>query len=121
MFSISANCEHPKEAAMFLNFLLNEEEGVTLMGTQRGIPESAAAYETLNAAGEIAEMAAAAHSVVVDSNPFYWNPLFDDSSLKGSTALYTEVFDNFSYGNVDAATAAQSLYDGITAVAPAAE
>ncbi len=119
MFSISANTEHPTEAALFLNYLLNDEEGVALMGTERGIPESKAAYEVLSASGAIDSLVAEAHKEVMDSNPLYWNPLFDDSSLKGDTGIYTEVFDNFSYGNVSAKDAAEALYAGYTAVAPA--
>jgi len=121
MFSISAKCEHPHEAALFLNYMLNDPEGIAILGTERGVPESAIAYETLVAADAINPLIAEAHTAVMDSNPIYWNPLFDDSSLKGSSpALYTDLFDQLSYDQIDAATAAQYLYDGYTAVAPAA-
>jgi oligogalacturonide transport system substrate-binding protein len=116
MFSISAKAEHPHEAAMLLQYLLNDPEGVTLMGTERGIPESKAAYDTLNEAGALDPMAVDAHNAVMDSNPLYWNPIFDDSSLKGDTAAYVDVFDNLSYGNYDEATAAQTLYNAYQAV-----
>ena len=116
MFSISAKAEHPHEAAMLLQYLLNDPEGVTLMGTERGIPESKAAYDTLNEAGALDQMSVDAHNAVMDSNPLYWNPIFDDSSLKGDTAAYVDVFDNLSYGNYDEATAAQTLYNAYQAV-----
>ncbi len=119
LFAISAKCEHPYEAALFVNFLVNDPEGVEILGTERGVPESKIAYETLNNAGAIDSLIAQAHTEVMNSNPFYFNPLFDDSSLKGSTSTYTDVFDNFSYGTYDAATAANKLYTAITAVAPA--
>ncbi len=125
MFSISAKTEHPKEAAMLLQYLLNDEEGVALMGTERGIPESKIAYDTLDAAGSINAVVAEAHNAVMNSNPMYWNPLFDDSSLKGDTSIYTTVFEQFSYGQ-DASgaaytldQAAEDLYNGYVAVAPA--
>ena len=125
MFSISAKTEHPKEAAMLLNYLLNEEEGVKLMANERGIPESAAAYKVLSDADSIDPVAAEAHSAVMDSNPLYWNPIFDDSTLKGDTGAYTTVFEQFSYG-MDAAgseytidKAAEELYNAYIAVAPA--
>ena len=116
MFSISAKAEHPHEAALLLQYLLNDPDGVKLMGTERGIPESKAAYDTLNSAGALDPMAVDAHNAVMDSNPLYWNPLFDDSSLKGDTSAYVDVFDNLSYGNYDEATAAQTLYSAYQAV-----
>jgi len=123
MFSISANCEHPHEAALFLNYLLNDEEGAGIMSTERGIPESKAAYAVCEAAGKIDPMVAAAHKSVMDSNPMYWNPLFDDSSLKGDTALYNNLFEALSYGVRDGSysidDAAADLYAAYTAIAPA--
>ncbi|WP_026652850.1 ABC transporter substrate-binding protein [Butyrivibrio proteoclasticus] len=123
MFAISAKTEHPHEAALFLNYILNDEEGAKLMGTQRGIPESKAAYAVCEAEGAIDPVVAAAHKSVMDSNPMYWNPLFDDSSLKGDTAVYNTLFENLSYGVRDGSysidDAAQDLYDAYVAVAPA--
>ncbi len=125
MFSISAKTEHPKEAAMLLNYLLNDEEGAAIMATERGIPESKAAYSVLEAADALDAMTVAAHNSVMSANPMYWNPLFDDSSLKGDTSAYTTVFEQFSYGQ-DAAgasygldQAASDLYNAYIAVAPA--
>ena len=125
MFSISAKTEHPKEAAMLLNYLLNDAEGVALMANERGIPESAAAYQVLSDANSIDPISAEAHTAVMDSEPLYWNPLFDDSTLKGDTGAYTTVFEQYSYG-MDAAgseytvdNAAEELYNAYIAIAPA--
>lgn len=125
MFSISAKTEHAHEAAMLVNYMLNDPEGVTLLGTERGIPESKIAYQTLEDAGAIDATVAEAHSNVMDADPLYWNPLFDDSSLKGDTAAYTTVYSQLSYGK-DASgaeytldQAASDLYAAYTAVAPA--
>jgi oligogalacturonide transport system substrate-binding protein len=127
MFSISAKTQHPHEAALLLNYMLNDPEGTAIMSTERGIPESKAAYETLDAAGAIDATVAEAHKAVMDSDPLYWNPLFDDSSLKGDTSAYTTVFSQLSYGRdasgaeytLDQATA--DLYAAYTAIAPAAQ
>ncbi len=125
MFSISANCEHPHEAALFLNFILNDPEGAAIMSTERGIPESKSAYDVLDAAGKIDALVAEAHKSVMDSKPVYFNPLFDDSSLKGDTSMYKTVYSQLSYGK-DASGAAYSLdqaaadlYNAYVAVAPA--
>ena len=87
------------------------------MSTERGIPESQSAYATLDAAGAIDATAATAHKAVLDSNPIYWNPKFDDSSLKGSSpAAYTDVMDYFSAGEIDFAAAAEQLYNAYQTV-----
>ncbi|MDO4650893.1 MAG: ABC transporter substrate-binding protein [Eubacteriales bacterium] len=125
LFAISAKTEHPTEAALLLNYLVNDPEATEILGIERGIPESKIAYETVSAAGKIDEVTAAAHNAFMSADPMYWNPLFDDSSLKGSTSLYSTVFEQLSYG-MDAAgaeytveQAASDLYNGYIAVAPA--
>lgn len=47
MYAISANSEHPEEAAKLLDFLLNSSEMANLQQTEKGIPVSAAALKTL--------------------------------------------------------------------------
>lgn len=119
MFSISAKTSNKEQAAQLLNYLLNEEEGVLLMGTERGIPESKAALKVLQDAGAIDELTQAAHDSVMNSNPLTWNPLFDNDTLKG--AMYDDVFTNLSSGKWDSAAAAEQLFTAMDAVAPYAE
>lgn len=47
LFSISKNTKNPELSAKFLNFILNDPEGIKLMGTSRGIPASKIAVEVL--------------------------------------------------------------------------
>lgn len=47
MYAISKNTEHPEEAAILLDFLLNSPEMAILQGVEKGVPLSAAAQETL--------------------------------------------------------------------------
>jgi len=98
MFSISAKTKHPHESGLLLQFLLNDPEGVKIMGNERGIPESKAAYDALLDNEDISELSAQAHKAVLDSDPVFWNPLFDNSLLKGDTAAYNVVFGQLSYG-----------------------
>ena len=118
MFSISADTEHPRECAMLLNYLLNDPEGTAIMASERGIPESKAAYEVVDAAGLINPLSAQAHTEVINSDPLYWNPLFDSKVLKGDTSVYTTVFEQYSYGMdasgsaYDVDKAAADLYKG---------
>lgn len=47
MYAISAITEHPKEAGQLLNYLLNNKDMALLQGTEKGIPISDAARDTL--------------------------------------------------------------------------
>jgi oligogalacturonide transport system substrate-binding protein len=110
LFAITKYTEHPHEAALLLNFLLNEEEGVDAMGTQRGIPASKAAYDYLDKEGRLDKLTVEAHQSVLDADPMYFSPKFDNADLKGDTGKYISVFDSFSTGETDAAGAAETLY-----------
>jgi multiple sugar transport system substrate-binding protein len=37
-WSVSAKSEHPAEAALLIDFLVNDPEAATIIGTERGIP-----------------------------------------------------------------------------------
>lgn len=47
MYAISAYSEHPEEAAKLLNFLVNNPEMAALQMTEKGVPVSKSALETL--------------------------------------------------------------------------
>ena len=47
MYAISVNTEHPEEAAMLLDFLVNSKEMAKLQGVEKGVPVSSAARKCL--------------------------------------------------------------------------
>ena len=109
-YTISTTCEHPHEAAMLINYLLNDPEGVLILGTERGIPASKAAYDILDKAGKIDKTVAAAHEAVMSSNPLYFSYLFGNAKLQGTSGVYATVFDALSYGKQNAEEAGKNLY-----------
>lgn len=110
LFAITQTSEHPHEAAMLMNYLLNDPEGVALLGTERGIPSSKAAYDTLDKAGKIDATVAAAHKSVMDASPMSFSPIFDNAKLKGTAAAYITIFDAVSYGTQTSEEGAKALY-----------
>lgn len=115
-FAITQTCEHPKEAALLLDFLLNDPEGALLMGTERGIPLSKSGLAALEAAGEMDPLIAQATEYALDSAGFAMDEYFESNEYKAKTeGLYDAVFNAFSYGEVDSAQAAQQLLDGMNA------
>lgn len=45
--SVAQNTNHPKEAAMFLDFMVNDPEATMILGTDRGIPGSSVVRDAL--------------------------------------------------------------------------
>ncbi len=57
MYAINKNTAHPREAALLLQFLLNDPQGVRILGARRGVPASAAARRILEADGQLTGLA----------------------------------------------------------------
>ncbi len=114
-FAISETCEHPKEAAMLLNFLLNEEEGTTILASERGIPLSAAALENCSAKGLLDETVAKANEKVLAWVTFALDPTFEAAALKSSDGVYYDALAGLSYDEYSVEEAADILIDGINA------
>lgn len=55
MLSMSKNTRHPQEAALLINFLMSEKEGVVPVGLERGVPLSKAGAQILRDAGLLKE------------------------------------------------------------------
>lgn len=116
-FAISENTAYPAESAMLLNFLLNEDEGTALMGSERGVPLSKAALANCEANGLLNAQVAEANRKVLEWVSFNLDSAFEDSKLKGNPdGVYYDAIGGLSYDEYDTAEAAKVLADGITAV-----
>lgn len=115
-FAITKTCQHPKEAALLLNFLLNDPEGAVLMGSERGIPLSKAGLKALQDAEAMDPLIEQATEYALDSAGFPMDNYFESSEYKATTeGLYDVVFNAFAYGEIDSAEAARQLLDGMNA------
>lgn len=112
--AVAATSEHPKEAAMLINFLLNEAEGVEISSTERGIPCSAAGVKILDEKGLGNALVKEANAKVLDYAPFALDTKFEHNDLKANPdGVYYKVFGKLSSGDIDSAKAAADLMDGI--------
>ena len=115
--AITKTCAHPAEAATLINFLLNEEEGASIMGSECGIPASKAGLAAAQAAGAVKELVAEANGKVMAFVSNQLDPLFESNDLKATgTGVYQEVFDSLDYDNVSGADLVDTLLDGMDAV-----
>jgi len=115
--AITKTCEHPAEAATLINFLLNEEKGASIMGSECGIPASKAGLAAAQAAGAVKELVAEANGKVMAFVSNQLDPLFESNDLKATgTGIYQEVFDTLDYDNASGADLVDTLLDGMESV-----
>ena len=115
--AITKTCEHPAEAATLINFLLNEEKGASIMGSECGIPASKAGLKFAQDAGAVKGLVADANAKVMAFTTNKLDPLFENNDLKASgTGIYQEVFDNIDYGDQTPEEAVETLLDGMESV-----
>ena len=115
--AITKTCEHPAEAATLINFLLNEEKGASIMGSECGIPASKAGLGYAQAAGAVKDLVADANAKVMSFTTNKLDPLFENNDLKASgTGIYQEVFDTVDYDGVAGADVVDTLLDGMESV-----
>lgn len=113
--AITETSQHKEEAALLLEFLLNNETGIKLLGTERGTVCNTYAKKILEDEGILGGMTLEGNQIVMDFCTYSFDPNFENSALKERTGVYYEVFDNLSAG-ADPAEMAQYLIDSINDV-----
>ncbi|MGZ0750036.1 ABC transporter substrate-binding protein [Kluyvera sichuanensis] len=110
IFAISRNTQHPKEAAMLLDFMVNQPEGVQLMGLERGFPVSKAAADFVMKT----DMAQPNDPVItglklVESMPsdnVYVSPYFKNPEIE---QYWLDLTQRIDYGKISAEDAAKEF------------
>jgi oligogalacturonide transport system substrate-binding protein len=113
LFSINKDTKHAKEAAKLLNFLLNDAEGVAIMGTQRGIPVSKSAVEVLSGEGKLKGLEFEGTEFVKANPGVGLSPYVEHTKLQ---ELYTLTIEQLAYGRLDVNGAAKYLFDNVQKV-----
>ena len=114
-FAITETSEHKEEAALLLEYITSNENGVKLMGTERGTVCNTAAKKILEDADILGGQTLEGNQKVLAFCHYTFDPNFENSALKERTGAYYEVFDNLSAG-ADPAEMAQYLIDSINDV-----
>lgn len=116
-FAISETAADKEAAAKLINYLLNEEEGIKLLASQRGIPLSKKAYAYCLENGLLDPIVAEANSKVLSWVKFNLDPMFESNELKAEeTGVYAQAMAYLSYGEVDVNGAADILIEGVNSV-----
>ena len=114
MYAINARSAHPREAALLMEFLLNDAGAVAAMGLKRGVPVSRRAVDTLTAAGTLQglsvdgfnQVRSLPHTVVESA----W---FEHARVRDA---FIDAFERFAYGRVDADEMGQRLHDDLNRI-----
>lgn len=114
-FAITEASGHKKEAAMLLDFLVNDPEGIELLGTERGMLANTYANEVLLGLDKLKGLTFEGNQAVMKIANFSFDPNFENSALKDTTGVYYEVFEGLSSGQ-DPQMLAQYLMDSIEEV-----
>ena len=85
------------------------------MGTERGIPLSAAALAICQENNLLDEIVTEANVKVLDWVSFPLDPQFESTALRNSDGVYYNVMAGLSRGEYSAAEAASKLIEGINA------
>ena len=106
VFSISANSPNKEAAAQIVNCLLNEPEGVSALGSTRGVPASKTAREQLLSAEAIKPIQIDAQARVINAEGPAIHPMMEFPDVRSAMQDNLELF---AYGEIDAATAADEM------------
>lgn len=115
-FAITQTAKNPAEAAMLIDFILNDAEGAAIIGSQFGIPASTSGLAAATDAGTIDPITAEANGKVLAFVSNQLDPLFEATDLKGTPGVYQDVFDTVDYDGVSGAEVVDTLLDGMAAV-----
>ncbi|MDW6001794.1 ABC transporter substrate-binding protein [Vibrio mangrovi] len=109
MFSIGRNTKHPKEAALLVDFLLNDPDGVKAMGLARGMPISLAGFKILQDAGQVDDQSLAYQGFRLAQQlpkKIIPTPYTDNAQL---LELFEESMQQLDYGQTDVNGAAKDF------------
>ena len=88
LYAMSRNTEHPKEAAMLLDFMLNSKEWAELQGVEKGIPISTTARNYLDENGMLSGLQFEASQIMEKNERI--KPM---NALVENAGLYNGFFD----------------------------
>jgi oligogalacturonide transport system substrate-binding protein len=114
MIAINSKTEHPKEAALLLNFLLNDAVAAEAFGLQRGLPVSKSAVAALEARGLSRtlgwdgniQVATLPHAV--GESGYFEHPRVRDG--------FIDILESLGFGEISAAEAGRRMHTDVNRI-----
>lgn len=108
MYAISANTDHPSEAAERLQFLVSSEDMALQQKLDKGVPFNQAAKDILQANGELESIMIDADNTIDNTDTILMNPMFESSTL---TNAFSQACTSVHYGEATIEEAAKTAYE----------
>jgi oligogalacturonide transport system substrate-binding protein len=108
MYAISANTEHPEEAAMLLEYLLNDTDMAEYQGIEKGIPLSSSARTYLDSTNQLTGLQYDAYTVMNDNKGELQliSPYLENTNI---LSAFQSACNDVFYGEVTAEKRAATL------------
>ena len=107
-FAISKDSKNPQAAAEFLQYILNDPKGTSLMGSTRGLVASKAAKATLEKDGKIIGAIKQAYDFTDGAEVINNSPIFENAVF---TTAYEKNYEKFEFGQSTADETAKAIFD----------
>lgn len=114
-YAITESSKNKEAAALLMEFLTSDPEGISIIGTERGMLANTVAREILEGEGKLSGLTYEGNLLVMEHAGFSLDPNFENSALKDTTGIYYEVIEQLSSGG-DSAQLAQYFVDEVNAV-----
>ena len=112
LLAVSKNSEHPEDAVKLLDYLMNDSRMAELQGTEKGIPLSRSALETLESKGLLTGLTYEAATALNDKADMFdlMPPLLEDNARVNKFFEYYELYYYERMSVKDAARAFVTQY-----------
>lgn len=107
MYAITPTTKAPAASALFLDFMLNDQEAAKILGTTRGIPSSKAASAALDGTDELQGAAYEGTKQINECGANVMSPYFENALMK---EVYNEAIQSLSYGQGTVEEIAANMY-----------
>jgi len=114
MIAVNARTPHPKEAALLLDFILNDPFAVRTFGLQRGLPVSKSAVDVLEAEGVSHTLGWDGNAQVsklphrVGESGYFEHPRVRDG--------FIDIFESLGFGEIDAVEAGRRMHTDVNRI-----
>ena len=108
LMAIDKNCKNPKAAAEFLQYILNDPEGVKIMGTKRGMVASKAAQKILEEDGQIKDIVKDAYDFTGKAEVINEVAFFEAADFNKA---YQDNYEQFEYGQISAEDCGKAIFE----------
>ncbi|WP_322906876.1 sugar ABC transporter substrate-binding protein [Paenibacillus campi] len=109
-----AKTEHPKEVAMFIDFMVNDPEATAILGSERGVPVNSSIREQMQSKLPESEQAIFTFIDVVAKHSSPINPPYPQGYAQVDTSFKT-ASEQIAFGQASIADAIKQFIDNATA------